>query len=336
MGTTIKDISKKTGLSLGTISNFLNGKKLRAKNEQLIEQAIEELGYSVNMSARALKTNQSKLVGLVIPSIALTFSAKIVSEVERILSQKGYMVMITVIGHSPITDAEKLANLESRNIEGMIIIPSAENKTLEDWLKNLKLSIPIIVLDRVIEDYNKAKYVLVNNQIASKIAVEYLIQLQHEAIAIIGGDQEGYTTTERIQGYKQALDEHQIEIHEAYIVYSDFTKHGGYAACKEIFSTGNLPTALFVTNYDMTLGVIEYLNEHAIEIGKDIALIGFDLDEIIKIINPNITMILQPIHEIAEYTAYCLLDFLKNDYMEKTPKVFTCLLKEGGGVSDSP
>lgn len=332
MVATIKDISEKTGLSLGTISNYLNGKNIREKNKIIIEKAIDELGYSVNMSARSLKTNQTKLIGLVIPSTDLTFFAKLVSIVERILSKKGYMVMITVIGHSPITDYQKLCNLESRNVDAMIIIPSAKNEALEKWLKNLKKPIPIIVLDRMIEDYKKAKYVLVNNEVASKMAVEYLIHKNHRSISIIGGDEGGYTTVERLKGYRKALEENNIEVNPEYIIYGDFTKRGGYLACEEIFRLNHLPTAIFVTNYDMTLGVIEYLNERNIKIGQDISLIGFDLDEITKIISPSITMIIQPIKEIAEYTAYRLLDFLKHDYFEKAPMNFTCRLKEGGSV----
>ncbi|RDU37848.1 LacI family transcriptional regulator [Neobacillus piezotolerans] len=334
MGVTIKDISEKTGLSLGTISNFLNGKNVREKNKFLIETAIEELGYNVNMSARSLKTKQSKLIGLVIPSSGLTFSAKLVSVVEEILSKKGFMVMITVIGHSPFLDYQKLTNLQSRNADAMIIIPSTDNETLENWLKSLRSSIPIIILDRIIEDYNKAKYVLVNNESASKMAVDYLIHKNHELISIIGGDMDGYTTIERINGYKKSLEENRIEINPDYIVYSDFTKRGGYLACEKIFQLKNLPSAIFVTNYDMTLGVIEYLNEHNIKIGKDISLIGFDLDDLTKIVNPGITMIIQPIKEMAEYTAYRLLDFLKNNYYEKAPMFFTCTLKEGGSVAE--
>lgn len=332
MGATIKDISEKTGLSLGTISNYLNGKKIKEKNRILIEKAIEELGYQVNMSARSLKTNQSKLIGLVIPSAELTFSAKLVSIVERILSKEGYMVMITVIGHSPLIDFQKLSNLESRKVDGMIIIPSANNEMLEKWLKNLKAAIPIIILDRIIEDHGKAKYVLVNNENAAKMAVKYLIHRNHKSIAIIGGDTDGYTTIERVKGYKNALEESGITINPDYIVYSDFTKHGGYLACEKLFHLKNLPSAIFVTNYDMTLGVIEYLHVHNIKIGEDISLIGFDLDEITNIVNPSITMIIQPIKEIAEYTSYRLLDYLKRDYFEKSPMFFTCTLKEGGSV----
>ncbi|WP_316569604.1 LacI family DNA-binding transcriptional regulator [Neobacillus sp. YIM B06451] len=331
---TIKDISEKTGLSLGTISNFLNGKNVREKNKYLIETAIEELGYNVNMSARSLKTKQSKLIGLVIPSTGLTFSAKLVSVVEEILSKKGFMVMITVIGHSPFLDYQKLINLQSRNADAMIIIPSTNNEALENWLKSLRSSIPIIILDRIIEDYNKAKYVLVNNESASKMAVDYLNHKNHKLISIIGGDMDGYTTIERMKGYKKSLEENHIEMNPEYIVYSDFTKRGGYLACEKLFQLKNLPSAIFVTNYDMTLGVIEYLNEHNIQIGKDISLIGFDLDELTKIVNPTITMIIQPIREMAEYTAYRLLDFLKRESYERTPMIFTCILKEGGSVAE--
>jgi LacI family transcriptional regulator len=331
---TIKDISEKTGLSLGTISNYLNGRNVKEINRILIETAIEELGYNVNMSARSLKTKQSKLIGLVVPSSELTFSAKLVSVVEKILSKKGFMVMITVIGHSPLIDYQKLINLQSRNADAMIIIPSTNNETLEKWLKSLKSPIPIIILDRIIEDYNKAKYVLVNNESASKMAVDYLIHKNHKLISIIGGDMDGYTTIERMKGYKKSLEENDMEINPDYIIYSDFTIRGGYLACEKIFQLKNLPSAIFVTNYDMTLGVIEYLNEHNIKIGEGISLIGFDLDDLTKIVNPSITMIIQPIKEMAEYTAYRLLDFLKREYYEKTPIFFTCTLKEGGSVSE--
>lgn len=334
MSATIKDIAKVTGLSVGTVSKYLNGIKVRPENEKLIEQAVKDLDYKKNYLATSLKTKKTKSIGVIIPSIELTFSGKIVSILENILSLNGYTVIITIVKGSSKIDSQKLKNLERRLLDALIIIPPGDNELLRNWIDEQRDSTPIIILDRVLENDKESivSYAIVDNKDVSKEAVNIFIENGHKDIAFFGGDKDGYTTRERLRGYKEALQGSKIQIKDELIFFSDFTRAGGYETCKKVFQLPNLPTALFVTNYDMTTGVIEYLNENNIKIGRDISLIGFDLDEMSGLIKPEITMVIQPLEEIGGYAANKILEALKVKSHDFIIKEFNCSIKEGNSV----
>lgn len=333
MAATIKDISKVTGLSVGTISRFLNGYKVKSKNEELITKAVDELDFKINGYARFLKTNNSRIIGIIIPSLVLTFSAKIVSVLEKIFSKYGYSVMITIIDGSDKMNNEKLKNLELYNLRGVVVIPPADNAGVLEWLKNSSKRLPIIVLDRVLNKFNECLYVIVDNEVASIKAVTHLIEKGHERIGFISGDVDGFTSKERKQGYIYALKKNRIPFDEALVINSDYSQEGGYNGTKALMALPEQPSALFITNYDMTIGALEYLKEIKYKIGKDISIFGFDMDGINVILETQLSMVIQPIDEMAEYTAEKLISAIEHDQLtEKTIQVFECEITYGDSV----
>ena len=132
MAATIKDIAKKTGLGLATISSYLNGGNVREKNRILIEQAIEELHFEVNEIARGLKTNRTRLIGIIIPELNNPFFAEVVAEMEDILRNHGYATMICDCRTDEKREAEAIEFLKKRRVDGVISMPVAQNGT---WLQ---------------------------------------------------------------------------------------------------------------------------------------------------------------------------------------------------------
>lgn len=333
MAATIKDLSKATGLSVGTISRFLNGYKVKSKNEELITKAVDELDFKINGYARFLKTNNSRIIGIVIPSMVLTFSAHIVNVLEKSFSKYGYSVMITIIDGSDETNNAKLKNLELYNLRGIAVIPPADNTSLFEWLKNYSNKIPIIVLDRVFKDFNECMYVIVDNEVASSKVVTHLIEKGHKRIGFISGDAGGFTSVERKRGYISALKNNDILLDENLIIDSDFSQKGGYNGTKELMALPKRPSALFITNYDMTVGAIQYLKERKYKVGKDVSIFGFDMDEINVLLDTQLSMVIQPIDEMADYTANKLISAIEQDQLiEKNTKVFKCNLTYGDSV----
>ncbi|MFJ7935599.1 LacI family DNA-binding transcriptional regulator [Sporosarcina sp. NPDC096371] len=334
MAATIKDIVAMTGLSLGTVSKYLNGYPVKEKNKALIEETIERLDFNVNLFARGLRTKESKSIGFIVPSLELTFSTKIVAVIERELAEHGYTVIICVVTGDSKADQAKLQNLAYQRVDGLLVIPPPNNLLLQQWLERMVKSIPIIVLDRLFKNSTLKHFVLVDNATAAFKATELLIEAGHHDIGIILGDTGGFTTDERLKGYLQALSHYNIPIKEEYQVYGKYRKAEGYKACEQLLSLTNRPTAIFVTNYDMTLGILECLNEHDVKVFDDISLIGFDLDEISKVINPNLTIVTQPVNEVGYYTAQAILKSLKDDAVEQEIKVFECSIQEGASIKE--
>lgn len=332
MRATIKDIAKKTGLSVGTVSRYLNGYKLKKNNEVKISNAIEELNFRVNGYARFLKTKRSKMIGLIIPSVQLTFASEIVHVLEKKFSKHGYSMMITIIPDSSQNSLDKLTALEIYSPEGLIVIPPADNKGLIGWLINIGKVIPTIVLDRILPGFKNTEYILIDNKVASKNAVQYLVNNGHEKIGVITGDKRGFTTEERIKGYFEVIEANNFTYSNN--ISSDYTREGGYKAVSELMNSHEKPTAIFTTNYDMTLGALHFFNDNYIKVGEDISLIGFDLDAINGIFPKKIAMVLQPINEMARYTANKLINTITYQDTLEGQTIFECEYISGETVRD--
>ncbi len=123
MAVTIKDIAKKTGLGLATISSYLNGGNVREKNKVKIEAAIEELHFEVNEVARGLKTNRTKTIGIIIPELNNIFCAEIITEVEDVLRSRGYATMLCDCRTDEKREEEAVEFLNKRRVDGLILMP---------------------------------------------------------------------------------------------------------------------------------------------------------------------------------------------------------------------
>lgn len=336
IASTIKDVAKLSGLSVGTVSRYLNGFKLKEANEEKIAKAIKELNFVVNANARFLKTNKSEVIGVIIPSIQLTFASEIVNVLEKVFSEHGYSMMITILPDSSQKSSEKLMKLMRYKPEGLIVIPPADNKGLTNWLKEVAENIPTIVIDRILPGFTQTHYVIVNNEPSARKAVRHFIQQGHQKIGLITGDAEGYTTEKRTEGYINELQEHKIPYNK--ISYSDNTEPGGYESTAKLMSSNNRPTAIFTTNYDMTLGALRYFKDHEMIVGEDISIIGFDLDEINNVYPKKITLVLQPIEDMAEYAAKKLIESLASSSQLKLTgrTIFDCTYIKGETVVEKP
>ena len=246
MAATIKDIAKETGLGLATISSYLNGGNVREKNRQKIEAAIEELHFEVNEVARGLKTNKTKMVGIIIPELNNIFCAEIITEVEDILRAHGYATMICDCRTDAKREEEAVDFLNKRRVDGLILMPSSSSgKYLRTFMSKSK---PVILLDRKFQDL-ECDSVLVDNSGAAKDAVRRLIQAGHEKIGIIAGPEDLFTAEERLAGYREGLKEAGIKQQESLVIRKSYTIAGGAAGMQALIEQNPDMTAVLAANY---------------------------------------------------------------------------------------
>lgn len=304
MSATIKDIAKRTGLGLATISSYLNGGNVREKNRIKIEEAIEELHFEVNEVARGLKTNRTKTIGVVIPELNNIFCAQIITEVEDILRGHGYATMICDCRTDEKLENEAVEFLLHRRVDGIINMPVHTNGS---HLKNvIRMKKPIVLIDRQLEDVN-CDCVLVDNYAAAKDAVNRLILAGHKKIGMLAGPQDIFTAQERLHGYRAAFGEAGILVEEKLIGYSDYTIAGGAKAMEQLLLNNLDMTAVFVSNYEMTMGAVIGLNEQGIHIPQTLSLIGFDNEEFARACSPRLSIVSQPTKAIAKEVARLML-----------------------------
>ena len=309
MAATLKDLSRETGLGLATLSKYFNGGTVREKNRLAIEAAVKKLHYVPNEVARSLKTQQTHAIGVVIPELSNTFITSIISSMEDILRKRDYAVIVCDCRSDPKREKEAVEFLLHRRVDGLINM--ATDPTGAHLKAAMNDGIPILLVDRLVENLRgKVSAVIIDNAHAAGQAVRKLTGLGHRKIGLILGSPNLYTTNQRLTGYLNALTEAGITPADEYIRYGDYTMDGGYQAVQELLKLKDRPSALFVTNFEMTLGAMLALQHQNIRVPEDLSVIGFDKLELFGEIFPDLTLIRQPQLSIGREAANLMLDML--------------------------
>ena len=190
---TIKDVAKLAGVSVSTVSKYLNGGHLRGNNADAIRDAIAQLDYRVNPFARSLKNQRTRSIGILLPDISAPFFGTVVTGIEKKLRESGYHSLICCYSANHAMEREQLQYLISIGIDGLIYVP--ENLSAEEFYELTdKYSVPMVQVDRIIQGVH-SDTVLVNNADAVYTATQKLIDNGHSRIGIISGAKSVYTAT---------------------------------------------------------------------------------------------------------------------------------------------
>ena len=309
MASTMKDLARETGLGLATISKYFNGGTVREKNRVLIEAAAKRLHYVPNEVARSLKTQQTRVIGVIIPELSNACITSIISSMEDILRKQDYAVIVCDCRSDPKREKEAVEFLLHRRVDGLINM--ATDVTGAHLKAALNANIPVLLIDRLIESLRgRVSAVIIDNAHAAGQAVRKLTDLGHRQIGLVLGSPNLYTTNQRLSGYLNTLRDAGVTPAEEYIRYGDYTMDGGYQAVQELLRLKSRPTALFVTNFEMTLGAMLALQHNNVRVPQDLSVIGFDKLELFGEIFPDLTLIRQPQLSIGREAANLMLDLL--------------------------
>ena len=307
MAATMKDLARYTGLGLATISSYINGGNVREKNRLKIEEAIAELHYEVNEVARGLKKNETHTIGVVIPELNNIFCAEIITEMEDILRSHGYAIMVCDCRTNAELEKQALDFLMKKRVDGLINIPvDAEGKNLQEFRKSGK---PIVLIDRKIDGI-KSDYVLVDNRKSAKEATELLLSEGHRNIGIICGPRDVFTAEERLRGYKTAFEEAGLPVKESLIFRGNYDIESGVEGMKALLKKNPEMSAVFVTNYELTMGCMIGINELGLKLPEQISVVGYDSLPFARACSPALTIVTQPTVEIAKEAASIMLERL--------------------------
>lgn len=315
MAVTIHDVAKKAGVAVGTVSRYLNGHRLREENRLKIEQTIKVLGFKENIMARGLKRKRSMTIAVVAPDLS-SFVASITPIIEQVIEKQRYSLIICNFQGNKEKLRKKLKFLKERFIDGIILFPSNLATASIDILQNyIAGKIPIVLIDHLIPEI-ETDAITVDNVNASFRTVERLILENHRKIALIDGPTDSYVSQERLQGYYEAMQTYSLEVRGNWVIRGDFTRTGGYQAVKQLYRSSLRPTAIYVANYEMTVGAILALHELHLRIPEDISFIGFDHFEAIDVVEPALTVVEQPIERIGQLAAELVLKRIQGDYAD--------------------
>ena len=328
--TTIKDVARHANLGLATVSRYINGGNVRERNKLAIESAIKELNFEVNDFARGLRSKKSLTIGVVIPEISDIFMTTILSYVSDILRTNGYSMIFSDCRSDDKREHEAIRFLLLKKVDGLITMPY--NQSGSQLKPLIEKKIPIVLIDREIAKFdNSIHAVLVDNARASEEATQLLIDAGHRNIGLILGPEQVYTSRQRFLGYRQALTNSNIPLDMSYVQYTDFRVSSGYERTVHLLSQVK-PSALFTTNYYLTLGAMMAISDMRLSVPNDIAIIGFDNMQASKVLKPQLTLIEQPFEEIAENAAEIMLSALSGELDKSEIRILPTSLHRGESI----
>ena len=300
-GITARDVAKLAGVSQSSVSRvYFKGAIVSEKTRKKVLAAAEELGYRPNEFARSLITNQSKIIGLVMKGIQNPFYPQVLKEFTTSFKNSGYSILFVYTNNEEIQkdDIEILLNY---NVAGVIITDASLSLNATEDFKKQK--IPLVLFNRKINS-NDFYSVCCNNLEASKQIAEFLIEKGSTDMAYIAGNGNTSTSKEREQGFTTILNATSTPVKK---YYSDYTYKGGYNTAKQIIELKALPSAFFVANDIMALGVLDALREYSIAVPTEVKVIGFDNIDMASWPAYKLTTWEQPISDMVNQTVKYIL-----------------------------
>ncbi|RMI14704.1 MAG: LacI family transcriptional regulator [Calditrichaeota bacterium] len=302
----LKDVARLAGVSIATVSRVLNGaKNVNPETRLKVEQAVQQLNFQPNRVARRLRAKrvQSNLIGVLIPDIQNPFYVEVVHGIDLATTEMSYAFLMSNFSQSEEKERFYLDIMLSESVDGLIVAPAHEEDAKVKAI--VKSGLPVVCIDRVLRGVN-VDAVVVNNRQGAYDAIQYLVQLGHRRIAFICGPLKIPTYRERLNGYREALEENGIAYDEALVRFCDSTLEAGKRIARELLELSPPPTALFTGNNLLTLGALEVLHRQNMRIPRDISILGFDDMYWSISLNPPLTAVSQPGFEIGRRAAEML------------------------------
>ena len=310
---TYADIQTATGLSLATISKYYNGGNVLKANRDAIQSASEALGFRLNRNASDLRRGASRTVGVLLPSFLSSFHLAIVAGAEQYLRAQGYSVLLASDQGGPMGRSnDALDLLLGRQVDGIITMPSPSDVPALTVV--IESGIPVVSVDLWQPGLN-ADFVCLDNVGAGFMAGQHLVNHGHKSVGIIVGDPAISTMDERRRGFLDSMETAAgpDAAPDVQVLPGELTYQWGHEAMTKILSMRPRPTAVFAANYDLSLGAVIAINESGLRLGRDISLVGFDSVEIARVTRPPLTIVTQPVAEIARGAARIMHSRMTSD-----------------------
>jgi DNA-binding LacI/PurR family transcriptional regulator len=315
----IKDIARLAHVSHPTVSRALRESPLvNHDTAERIRRIAAEYGYRPSAVARSLATSRTNTVGVVVTSIADPFVGEVVSGIEDEADRCEYSVFLANSNADPQREVRVVRSFEERRIDGIIVTSSRVGALYVPLLAQMHVPIVLVNSEHPSESVHSVK---IANHEASRVAARYLIDLGHTAIAYIGNRFGRGSDSERLSGYRSMLDESDVPFRPELVVHGDGKAEGGVEAMRVLLSQLDRPTAAFCFNDMTALGAMSALHEAGFRVPDDVSLVGFDDLFVAQYMDPPLTTVRQPKHDMGRQAMRTLLDLLAGENPDQNCRV---------------
>jgi LacI family transcriptional regulator len=316
---TIKDVAKLSGVTIGTVSRVLNNKKWVSEDcRKRVLAAIKELHYKPQAHARRLRQKQSRVWGILAPHhtklIRSPFFADILGGIEEAAAENNYRLLL-----HPLNDTAR-AQLSYRNLLGD---GSADGMfVMNAWSTDVSIrelgeaNVPFVLINGKVMGQDDFPYVGVDNRGGVRKALEHLIEMGHERIAMINGRMTTTNALERFQSFQEVLAERKMPLVPEWVTEGNYEENGGYEAAKKIFASLRKPTAILCASDLMAMGAVRALREMDIKVPENVSIVGFDNMEEAHYHDPALTTVSFSGQEMGLLAAQKMIQLLEGEALK--------------------
>jgi DNA-binding LacI/PurR family transcriptional regulator len=316
LAVTIKDVAKAAAVSPSTVSRVIaDHPHISEETKKRVRKEMKKLGYYPNLQARSLVVRSSETIGIVMPNSATqALQNPFFPEVLRGISMKAHEDQFGVYLTTGITDDEifqqVVSMVQGKRVDGITLLYSRTDDRIMNYL--LEEKFPFTVIGRPYKNAERITYVDNDNIFITKQVTDYLINLGHRKIAYIGVNLDNVYTIDRLQGYKQALDEAGIPYDETYIIHEECLKSKGKQGIRDFLASHESPTAIVVTDDFTAIELMSYSEELNIKVPEEISIVSFNDVLLAEHIKPQLTSVNIDIFQLGFEAANCLIEIIKN------------------------
>ncbi len=306
---TIRDVAKKAGVSVATVSRVLNNSaSVTDETRDRIQAIAQKLHYVPNASARGLSTRRSDIIGLLLPAVNGDFFSEVIRGADQAAQQRGFHFLVSSHHNNPAEIHAELQAISGR-VDGLLLMsPNQDARSLRK--STLPANLPVVLLN-CLPQGEPVDALTVDNRAGAFEIVQHLIGHGHKRIAIIKGLSQNIDSRERLEGYRLALKKNGCERSSTLEIEGSFDESSGYDAAPAILNLRPRPSAVFAANDAMAVGALSALLDAGVSIPGEIALVGFDDTPVARYLTPSLTTVHVPISDLGTLAMNRIIDVVQ-------------------------
>jgi LacI family transcriptional regulator len=303
---TIKDVAKAAEVSTATVSAVVNDSayvspELRSR----VLKAVRDLHYVPSFVARNLRSGRSQLIALAVADLANPFYSRIVCAAEAAIAAWGYSLVLFNSDEKPDVEKRILARMRTLGCDGAVLVPVAAASAYRR--RDFESGMPVVLLGRSIDD-DKMDTVTIDNLSAGRQATNYLLDLGHSRIGSITGPMQMSTGKGRLQGMLEAMAVRGLAPQQAHIRSGEFREDTAYSVARDLLGQPGRPTALYIANGVMAIGVMRAIADLGLRCPEDISIASTDTIAGMGGLKPRLTRTEHPVGDMTNEALRMLLD----------------------------
>ncbi len=301
---TIREVARKAGVSVATVSRVLNGVvPVHPEKQQAVREAMKELGFSPSLLSKWLSTGSSSVVGVISQDLSGYYYGMLHDGIQTVMNPSPYQAIFTHGQWQAAQDLKVINLISHRWVDALIFLDS---QIPEDALLEVASRLPVIIFGRKVKGLEHLCLWLDNEKVGY-LGAQHLLQLGHRNIAFISGPSSHSDAIDRLQGYKRALRDYKIPFDSQLVVEGDYTEHSGLLGIETLLSRQVLFTAIFAADDTMAFGANLGLYNRGLRVPDDVSLLGVDDLEVSRYVIPPLSTVRQPVFEMGQEVAQAIL-----------------------------